>query len=53
MAIIARWRMPPLYWWGYCLAISGVIPTISSNSSTRSLAYALSVVTWSMIASAI
>ena len=46
MAIIARWRMPPEYSWGYSSARFGGLgmPTRSSSSTTRSRDLALAQV---------
>jgi len=40
-AIITRWRMPPLNWWGYCLSrcSASEMPTIPSSSTARAVAF--------------
>ena len=45
IAIITRWRMPPLNWCGYCLRRLGAsgMPTISRSSTARRCACARSI----------
>src|SRR5262245_9333589 len=48
MAIIIRWRMPPLNWWGYCASrrSGSAMPTRLSSSAARTRAWAELMPRW-------
>ena len=54
MAIMARWRIPPEYWWGYssarCLALG--MPTSARRSTARLRAGMRPIFSWAWITSA-